>query len=260
MGPLRLPSVSLLHKIQYLKCSCLLLSIPLLQKVDMGVFNSTIFNAVSYDFDELIRRASSGTFPIASGPEKSTATGFSSWVFKLSHPETIGQTRSQIFSSAKKQEIDIQKMLSGFNDIIVSPSCRFKEKEWNVIYVDPLIGSASAHYFETSTLTVDNKKLRCRPDVVFHNTLRKELLIVERKVAVTAAVIPPNFYPNILAQLWCYAQIDYEQANWPFFKNILLGAELWSGAQGNLEVTRKLWLRNDRVFKKVEKLFEIYSK
>lgn len=224
-------------------------------------FNSTIFNAVSYDFDELIRRASSGTFPIPSGPEKLTATGFSSWVFKLSHPETIGQTSSLTFSKAKKQEIDIQKMLSRFNDIVVPQLGVFKEKEWEVIYLDPLTEYTSVHWFETTTLIVGNKKLRCRPDVVLYNKSSKWLLIIERKVEITASSMPNSCYPNILAQLWCYAKIDYKQANWPSPYFILLGAELWSKERVDyMKRYYRLWSITDCVFKKVESLFEIYSR
>ena len=233
----------------------------------MNYSNSRMLNPVSYDLDELIQRAKSVAFPIPNLSNYATATAFASWVFSLSHPNTVrlNYNFNETFSIAKKQEIEIQKAMSGFDGIDVLPSYQFKNNNWEMVYVDPLTDSGSAVWFEAPSLCIAGHVFHCRPDVVLYNDRTLEILIIERKVAVTAvASIPEQCYPNVLAQLWVYSHIDCEQAKWPVAKGKLLGAAIWSRARNDPpgsynDRSNWLWRANNSYFKKIEILFRIYS-
>lgn len=219
-------------------------------------------NAVSYDFDTLVQRAKSGAFAPRRGATMATASAFASWVYSLSHPESINRQKhaDEKFFVAKEQEIHIEVMMANFT----SPRYRLKAKDWKVLYVDPLNSSTCNQQFEASRLKVDGQPVRCRPDIVFFNYTSRELLIVERKVAVTsAASIPSSCYPNVLAQLWVYSHMNLEMAGWPLAKKVLLGAELWSNSRfESPDDGRKsywIWTKGDSVFKPVQELFKLYG-
>ena len=61
-------------------------------------------NSVSYDWPQLTARAESGNFPAPTGSTASTASGFASWVFSLSHPDSrkAGTNFSATFKAARK--------------------------------------------------------------------------------------------------------------------------------------------------------------
>lgn len=217
-----------------------------------------IVNSVSYDLDELIRRASSNNYPKPAIQEYQTATAFSSWVYMLSHPESIGsKTTQDTFSQAKHHEMEVQKMYKGMEKCL-----DFCKAEWRVIFLDPL--TQNSGWFPTKNLEVGGKKLRCRPDVVLYNESSNDLMIIERKIAVTSpAYIPDRCYPNVLAQLWCYSDIDFEKALWPKSKRQLLVCALWARTKNQSvsdhgEERYFQFDKNDNDFKKIEKLFELF--
>ena len=55
-------------------------------------------------------------------------------------------------------------------------------------------------------MRVNGKALRASPDLIYSNNSSSEAIIVEIKY--TRMTIPKNLWPNVWAQLWCYAQID----------------------------------------------------
>ena len=79
----------------------------------------------------------------------------------------------------------------------------------------------------------------------------------------TSASIPDECYPNVLAQLWCYAQIDFENAGMTIPKRILLVAELWSHSKSeSAEDGSKrywVWQNHHQNFKLIPLLFRLYG-
>jgi hypothetical protein len=226
-------------------------------------------SCINYDWDELIRRASSGSYPLPSIDSAASASAFASWVYVLSHPESIkpGNRSEQTFSAAKAQEIRIAALMAGFEGLKPSQGTRLRASGWELVYSDPLVGSGAANWFEGSRLGTDGEHIHCRPDVVLLNRSTRQLLIVERKVAVTAASsIPDECYPNVLAQLWCYAHINLEKTGWDIPRNVsvLLGAELWSHSRFESPDDGRLrywiWCKEDHAFRYVPTLFQLYGK
>lgn len=156
--------------------------------------NPTIYNAVSYDFEELIRRAKAGSIRPSTNRGASTASGFADWVFSLSHPgrkntpKDIGET----FDLARRREREIASLMIGLNGLAFDAGKRIKASEWELVYVDPLTENQPTISFEASRLTLNGIPIRCRPDVVLRNRASGELMIVERKIAVTASVVLHN--------------------------------------------------------------------
>ncbi len=237
----------------------------------MSFDSRSIYNHVSYKTEDLIRRAKSGSFPPPADRQASTASGFGKWVYSLQHAKIISsKDYSETFKNAKKAENSIASLLNGLNGTSFDDGKkRFKPTGWETVYEDPLRENQATRNFEAPGLTVMGEPIRCKPDAVLFNRLSGELLIVERKT--TTAATPDHCYPNIMAQLWCYAQIDFaktgwlEKTGWSKPKGVLLAAELWSYKEMEdifVNVDRQkywLWRKGQREFNFVRQLFELYG-
>ena len=148
----------------------------------------TAYSADSYDCEELVRRAQTGSFPHPADSSAATASGFAAWVYSLSHPgsKKTQNEISQTFDAARLRELEIASLMAGFDGIPLDKKTRFKTSAWNLEYVDPLTINQATRSFEASDLTLAGVPIRCRPDAVLHNRKSGELLIVERKVAITS--------------------------------------------------------------------------
>lgn len=85
---------------------------------------------------------------------------------------------------------------------------RIDPSEWELIYSDPH-DKTSGEPFIASRLKVGGEVMRGRPDAVFRKKTSGVVLILERKTTGRRyGSIPTNAWPNIRAQLWCYAWMD----------------------------------------------------
>lgn len=225
----------------------------------MNIYN-LIYQPVTYDFDEIIKRAESGNFRPVSQNLYSTASDFSSWVFWLCHTQQKKDSEVSItFREAKRTELAISDLLYQLNGLN-----GFKtEKDWKIVYQDQLTSSVNDVFFLSDELAINGLPLRCKPDLVVYNPTRSELIIIERKVAVTAeAYIPDYCYPNVLAQLWCYSKINSKESRWPDHNKILLAAEIWTHKKYESEIDGRAnyWVFDtaEKNFKYIEYLFEIF--
>lgn len=129
------------------------------------------------------------------------------------------------------------------------------DRLWKCIHSTSLDDSESV--FQISRLSINTLPLRGVPDVVFRNLQTGEILIVEIKV--TDKPIPFDGWPDLRAQLWCYAQID----DWLQAPKIHLAAEIWSKCPSHgLPSRRKIlhWDNSNESFCLENKLlFELYS-
>jgi hypothetical protein len=139
---------------------------------------------------------------------RNTVTEFSSKVFAL-----YNNSSQSAQAEGKKQEITMDNVRRGL-PIADVPN-------YKLLYKDK--GKESKIY-SISNLHVNARPLRGKPDLIFLNTQKNEVLIVERKF--TRAEIPKNGWPNVRAQLWAYAQIDDLKK----YNKIHLRAEVWDSA------------------------------
>lgn len=212
----------------------------------------------TYDINSLLSRAK--THP----PEvlRASASGFSSWVYKLSHDPT-----RQIIKEPKH---DRKSQSSPFTlrdiPIVANYLASVRNDEqlsngWGLIYADP--GNDASENFLASELVVGDEPLRCRPDGVLRHETTGEILIIERKIAGVISEyrgpMPKDSWPNIKAQLWCYSWIN-EWANAP---KITLMAEVWrrnytTGEPSPLK-EKPFWDREDEMWQDYERLFHLYG-
>lgn len=143
---------------------------------------------------------------------RNTVTEFTSKVFEL-----YNSSSPSAQAEGKKQELSMDNVRRGL-PIADVPN-------YKLLYKDE--GKESKIY-SISKLHVNARPLRGKPDLIFSNTQKNEVLIVERKF--TRAGIPQNGWPNLRAQLWAYAQIDDLKG----YNKIHLRAEVWdSTSLGN---------------------------
>lgn len=140
---------------------------------------------------------------------RSTASYFADWVFwktnpgyrRKDSPSTIAD-RKALGRFAHEQIDNLQFWLKKVE------AARGISTFWELVYSDPHDGS-DGQVFLASILFVDGSPMRCKPDVVFRDTRSGRIVVVERKVTGHQdKFVPPNAWPNIRAQLWCYAWID----------------------------------------------------
>lgn len=103
--------------------------------------------------------------------------------------------------------------------------------DWELVYYDPLIDGQKPEAKPISALSLHGAPIWGAPDLVFRYRPTGELVIVERKASNKQ--IPVDGWPDLRAQLWCYAQID--DPAWQEAPAIQMVAEVWMrGADGKL--------------------------
>lgn len=210
----------------------------------------------TYDSKVILHRA--GRYP----PRKpqANASSFANWVYKLSHnPER---------ESGEYQDDKRKSQSSPFTfedgDVVAGYLARERDDEqlgygWTLVYADP--GDEIRERFFASRLIVDDERIRCRPDAVMRHDATGEILIIERKITTKFdCQIPTHSWPNVRAQLWCYAWID----DWADAPKITLMDEIWrrnaTTAQPVPPRVRRFWDRRDELFQREnEELFLKYG-
>lgn len=190
--------------------------------------------------------------------KRASASNLGSWVFRISHnPEyVLKQNHEQIRKSQSSPFVE--------NDII-NPAKELAQKRndkqfatgWRLIYAD---NGDEIESFTSSSLVVGGQALKCRPDGVFRHHSSGEILIIERKITNKfESQIPEHSYPNIRAQLWCYAFID----EWKDAPKITLMDDIWrrnsSTGEPSPPMKRRFWESGDKVWLESEELFKLYG-
>jgi hypothetical protein len=208
----------------------------------------------TYDIRTLLSRAKN--FPPHN--PRSSASSFGSWVFKISHDpkREFRQSQEQIRKSQSSPfvegDIDVLSKLlaSERND-------KQLKTGWNLVYADN--GKDEDESFVASRLVVAGQAVKCRPDGVFRHS-SGEILIIERKITTKfECEIPEQSYPNIRAQLWCYAWID----DWANTPKVTLMDDIWRRNKTTGEPCppkkRRFWERDNEIWLDSEKLFKLYG-
>lgn len=139
-----------------------------------------------------------------------TASAFQHWVFErtvrpgsCSNYAGSGLEDRLALGRYAHRELALDRAWLGKTVVgVVDPS------DWQIVFCDPHDDTAE-ETLVASRLQIAGQGMACRPDVVFRNRRNGHILIVERKTTGRRlGSIPENGWPNIRAQLWCYAWID----------------------------------------------------
>jgi len=133
-----------------------------------------------------------------------TASGFSQWIYSL-YAKAYGDDDDRERGIALEQQlIDLRKHAAYSLD---NSFLRSLGSDWRLIHSGLHVhGDYPIDYFNIRELPVNGSPLRASPDLVYQNWRRSEILIVEIKNS--RLPITTNLWPNVWAQLWCYAQIS----------------------------------------------------
>lgn len=193
-------------------------------------------------------------------PEKpqATASAFSQWVYSI-YSNAYGNDEDRERGKAIEQKIlDLRRQAACSLDNDFLRSIR---SNWVLAHNGlHLNDSAKVNYLEINHLRINGEPLRASPDLLYHNALHSEVIIVEIKNS--RLPITTNLWPNLWAQLWCYSQLEIAKSA----KKLTVVGEVWAERERRRREEPKIFLRAsvrrnprtpayDRFF---QKLFEIY--
>ncbi|MEN8783018.1 MAG: hypothetical protein ABF379_01520, partial [Akkermansiaceae bacterium] len=198
---------------------------------------------------------------------KATATAFSQFVFE--------QTTGIKSAGGSRSDSDYQRWTGTITEAnmrqyraVASQAGRCRpETEWKIAVEDQ--GKTDNDIvFDCRGLTVQGQPLRCRPDLVLRtnpDNPASPVIIVERKVRTDwiYGAVPDLAWPNVRAQLWCYAWItdwDWLQAG----RVVLMTEYFWRPHPEFGDPVymgcRGVWSRSDWKFnKEAAEHFEAYG-
>ena len=184
------------------------------------------------------------------------ASDFADWVFDIEHPRT---TESSDWAKYKSKLLAAGKMSHRRIDRLIREESSLKKRsEWDVIYIDN--DSFGRRTYESSSLKIGDKPMRCRPDAVLQHKQTGEILIIEIKTTgLPEYRIPDIGWPNIQAQLWVYSWID----EWLSAPDVRLVGWVWRRVETR-DVVQPVktfqWNReNKQHHEDCMRLFEIYG-
>lgn len=174
---------------------------------NFGFFGKAANNSVKEDHSnfrlipsEFLRRAASKPPHEA----ESTVSAFSQWVYSL-YSNNFGNDEDR--NGGKEAEQDIWERRGEAFNCNSEDFLRKHTLPWVLVHNGLHLNQRdNPRYFELPDLRVRGKPLRASPDLIYRNKDASEIVIVE--VKYTRLAIPKNLWPNVWAQLWCYAQIE----------------------------------------------------
>lgn len=133
-----------------------------------------------------------------------TASAFSQWVYSL-YGRADGNEEDVAEGKVAEQDIwQRRRAAVTCND---NRSLRAAGLPWSLIHNGlNLPDREKPNYLSIPSLCVNGAPLRASPDLMYANTDRTEVMIVEIKFS--RQELPKNLWPNVWAQLWCYAQLE----------------------------------------------------
>lgn len=153
-----------------------------------------------------------------------TASAFSAWLYSL-----YGEGRGTEEQRERGKEVE-QSVLEWRQRTACCTDNKFLRRagsDWVLIHNG--IGQLS-RYIEIDHLRVRGKRLRVSPDLMYFNATLAQVMIVEIKH--TRMAVPPNLWPNVWGQLWCYSQIERALGA----RSVTVVGEVWGD----------LWQRRER--------------
>jgi len=205
--------------------------------------NDNIFSGVfRVSTNELIKRAS---YRRKRDVLKYTVTEYTSWIYSL----YLRKASPEQYRKGKQGEREIARHLPAFS-----------AKGFDLVYKDPL--EKDVIPLKISALQCNNKPLWGTPALVYKDTEKDTLYIIERKtVSINSLIhsgLPSDGWPNLRAQLWAYSHIDKFQS----YNKIVLIGEAWIAT--GLELPKRVgawrWDKTDNQFEQENTaLFKAYG-
>ncbi len=148
-----------------------------------------------------------------------TASSFSQWVYSI-YGTAFGDREDRERGKDIEQEVLDRRMQAACSiddDLLLGI-----KSDWSLYHNGlHLEQNKTVKFFEIDHLRVNGKALRVSPDLVFKNERKSGIIIVEIKHS--RLPITTNLWPNVWAQLWCYAQIDVARSA----KDVAVVGEVW---------------------------------
>jgi hypothetical protein len=133
-----------------------------------------------------------------------TASAFAQWVYSLYGRAEGGE---EDVADGKAAEQDIWERRRGAASCNDNRFLRAAGWHWSLVHNGlDLRDRDRSNHFLVPSLRVNGEPLRASPDLVYANADKSEVMIVEIKFSRQA--LPKNLWPNVWAQLWCYAQLE----------------------------------------------------
>ena len=173
-------------------------------------------------------------------------TDFSGWVFDLCFPVRRHNIASLEMGRATERKLLERHRARYFLRL---PEPKPQSKDWELVFRDPL---TEVSPFRISSLQVNGRAMYGVPDIVYRNAKTGEVMIVEIKA--TDANLPQDGWPNLRAQLWCYAQID----DWRNAPKITLIGQVWSPGGSTLRRTFNWLSDSEKLDNECSRLFDRY--
>lgn len=103
--------------------------------------------------------------------------------------------------------------------------------DWSLIHNGLHLGDrGGSTHLSIPDLSINGEQLRVSPDLIYSKADRSELAIVEIKFSQQP--LPKNLWPNVWAQLWCYAQLEVAQNAGKLTVIGEVWGERWYGLRG----------------------------
>jgi hypothetical protein len=168
----------------------------------LGVPKAPAFRLVAADFLARARLQK---------PEQPTATAsaFADWIYSLygrpGSPEDLERGRA-----AEAQVFEERPRSLAARSILIACDqqhlARYRPS-WELVHCGLNVDTSNVPrpFFEAPDLSVDGRALGASPDLLYRNRENGEVIIVE--VKLSRQPLPSNLWPNVWAQLWCYANL-----------------------------------------------------
>lgn len=178
------------------------------------------------------------------GHTRNNVTDFTSWIFELEH-----KPRDAAKKSGRQGESIVQKWKRALS------GSKIYDTGWTRIFFDNLDGKQEG--LKISALKVNDAPMFGLPDYVLFNAALETVLIVEVKTSWKE--LPIDGWPNLRAQLWAYAHLDFIVEKKP--KNVILIGEVWifDEKRPYLQKTYRWDMSDIRFCEENEELFACYQ-
>lgn len=135
---------------------------------------------------------------------QATVSAFSQWVYSLYGRAEGGEEDLQRGKAAEQHIWERRRSAAAGNDNQFLGERGFG---WTLSHNGLCLrDQQNVEALSIPELPVGGKPLRASPDLLYVSSDRTSAIIVEIKCSRLA--IPSNLWPNVWAQLWCYAQLD----------------------------------------------------
>ena len=186
------------------------------------------------------------------------ASSFAQWVFRESRytydSNSLSEQKHKQQGRAAHLAIDNFFRMDWARNNLESDS----SSDWIIEHTEA--DGRAGRYFEARSLLINNKPLNCSPDLILRHKEKSQVVIIERKTTfVPSPRIPPNGWPNVQAQLWCYSWMDLLLD----VEEVILVGQLWhhiGGEAFSMCDTHPMWKRDDKEFnEKCLSWFKLYG-